>query len=501
MISPSHPPPPPLTQLRGGPFTVFPFHRLTRVWFPGRSLSVQLVSDYRPVVFFFEDRMFVRRGSAKWFLRVCCVLVGLSVAMAASPISTADPDCFFSMGDWGARNAHVRRIAETMSKAAPPLAKQADAPPPPVGCGALRFVAALGDNFYYEGISDPRDPRWRETFFQFYQHASLQVPWLGVLGNHDYGNMYQIGASNAQAQVDYDRLDVDGTKWTMPNFYYTLDVAFDGRPRTGRGGKFEFREGRDVNVHPTTFDDAAANTTAPPLILRVIVIDTVSMLECTVRGQDHYLCMHKEQQAWLEATLAEASHNASLDAIIVLGHHNIASATHYRHPPLDAYLVALFRRHRVSLYAFGHMHFGSFSVDVSLTHWLPPAADEVTHDADNLAKSNGGGLVFMCNGLGRGATTYKCTFRGWEKDTVANLTERWCTTLPEIEPGGFAIHRMWRESSRHGGHGRIMLEHCFVNAQGEVIHCRRMPARGPREMTPASKQSNPAASDLHNREL
>ncbi|MEW5319493.1 MAG: hypothetical protein WDW38_010641 [Sanguina aurantia] len=53
-----------------------------------------------------------------------------------------------------------------------------------------------GDNFYPSGLRSTSDPDFANTFTNVYSHPSLQVPWYGVLGNHDYGD--QLGMSEVK---------------------------------------------------------------------------------------------------------------------------------------------------------------------------------------------------------------------------------------------------------------------------------------------------------------
>lgn len=45
-------------------------------------------------------------------------------------------------------------------------------------------VLALGDNFYFDGIStDAASHRFEDTWNSVYPHPSLQVPWYLIGGN------------------------------------------------------------------------------------------------------------------------------------------------------------------------------------------------------------------------------------------------------------------------------------------------------------------------------
>lgn len=56
-------------------------------------------------------------------------------------------------------------------------------PPPP-----LTPVLLCRDNVYSHGIASTSDPLWKRNFNDVYTDPSLDVPWLGSMGNHDYGD-------------------------------------------------------------------------------------------------------------------------------------------------------------------------------------------------------------------------------------------------------------------------------------------------------------------------
>lgn len=74
----------------------------------------------------------------------------------------------------------------------------------------LRFVLNIGDSFYEVGVKDVHDPQWQTKFEQMYSKKSLNVPFLSVLGNHDW--IFDPTAQIAYAQAH------PGTRWQMDNF-------------------------------------------------------------------------------------------------------------------------------------------------------------------------------------------------------------------------------------------------------------------------------------------
>eukprot|EP00501_MAST-03F_sp_TOSAG23-6_P000709 GSMAST32.ASY1.ANO1.737.1 assembled CDS len=108
---------------------------------------------------------------------------------------------FLVLGDWGRDGLCCQLdVAAEMSLAASKLNAQ--------------FVINVGDNFYPYGITSTKsrqiETSWENVYLKKY--SSLSIPWLSVLGNHDY-------ISNPQAQVD---LTTKNTFWHMPSRYFKM---------------------------------------------------------------------------------------------------------------------------------------------------------------------------------------------------------------------------------------------------------------------------------------
>merc|ERR1719506_20455 len=122
---------------------------------------------------------------------------------------------FITLGDWGGMSlgsyhattvtAVAKQMAATASKA------------------GINFVVNTGDNFYYCGITNTSDPQVATDFTGPYgQYSSINVPWYGVLGNHEYG--YDV-----DSQIELSKQSL-APKWVLEARYFTKRVAIgDGR--------------------------------------------------------------------------------------------------------------------------------------------------------------------------------------------------------------------------------------------------------------------------------
>jgi len=231
------------------------------------------------------------------------VLGGLTaVGAGMAGASTAGIDqglSFLVIGDWGRDGAsHQRDVAGQMEI----VARAANA----------RFVVAVGDNFYEDGVRSVDDSKWRTSFENVYTGDHLsQMPWHVALGNHDYGGV-------PQAQVDYT---AHSARWHMPARYFKVTV--------------------------------------PDSPVDLFVIDTTPMVDENGRG-DRPMALNVATQdvpaqlQWLDRELAASQARFKF----VFGHHTLFSggSTHGDTPDLIKRLLPMLKAHRVTAYVNGHDH-------------------------------------------------------------------------------------------------------------------------------------------------
>jgi acid phosphatase len=206
---------------------------------------------------------------------------------------------FVVLGDWG-RNGEKDQsdVAQQMAAAAGEI--------------RARFVLAVGDNFYENGVASVADPQWQTSFEQVYTAASLQVPWHAILGNHDYHG-------NADAQIAYSQIS---RRWHMPSRYYARTEKIDA----GTAVDFFFMD----TMPMATFDRDEAEHAG------------------NVPWHDA-----PKQLAWLDGALAASTAPWK----IVVGHHPIYSGgIHGDTPYLVKQVLPLLEKYQVQAYLNGHDH-------------------------------------------------------------------------------------------------------------------------------------------------
>lgn len=174
-------------------------------------------------------------------------------------------------------------------------------------------VFAIGDIHHFWGVESTSDPLWLTNFETIYSHPDLMLPWYPLLGNHEY-------RGNTQAVLDYSSVS---RRWMMPSRYYTK-IFTDG----------------DLSIRFILIDTT-------PLIERYRV-DSLKYPDACAQSAD-------EQLRWLEQQLSEATE----DWVIVFGHHPIYAETgkdDVERLDMQAAVDPILRRHRVDIYACGHIH-------------------------------------------------------------------------------------------------------------------------------------------------
>jgi len=181
------------------------------------------------------------------------------------------------------------------------------------------FQLMLGDNFYYDGVTDVNDPRFKATFEEVYTAPQLMTTtWHVQVGNHDHNG-------DVQAQIDYS---AKSQRWSYPSRFYTLSYKLK-----------------------------KTNTA-----INFISIDTVT-LAGQVKG-DHDFAqpsgpvnakLAEDSWAWIEEQLQRLAPTS--DYLFVYGHYPVYSVS--SHGPTKVLLQKLepmLRKYKVNALLCGHDH-------------------------------------------------------------------------------------------------------------------------------------------------
>ena len=209
---------------------------------------------------------------------------------------------FLMIGDWGDGSTNQTETGKVLGQYASIIDS--------------KFVIALGDNFYGDGVESSNDNLWQNYYHSIYTSSSLKIPWYPVLGNHDWHG-------NAEAQIE--RTSVTGEDmWEMSNYYYSKEFTVPG------GGKL------GIIFLDTAFIDSSNG-------------DTDSIAD------GKYTTQQLEQYKWLESTLERFQ--TSQHWIIVVGHYPIYSiGSNGDRKYMIANLEPILLKYKVHLYCNGHDH-------------------------------------------------------------------------------------------------------------------------------------------------
>lgn len=331
------------------------------------------------------------------------LLPALLLAQTASGFS------FLSVGDWGGSDlgGPYDWVSTTVKQVASAMADQQD----------TNFVINTGDNFYWCGIQNVSDFQVQADWVKpFLSYKSLQVPWYGILGNHEYGY-------NVSAQLE---LPKHYPHWVMDDRYYSRRIALaDGQHMTFIA----------IDTSPCVKEYRADNKDNwDPCSTRYPTCSIVSgkdQFEGACLFHEHILTQDcTAQYDWLKAELKKVPED---DWLIVAGHH-----------PADEIDVedftGLLQQYPVKLYLNGHIH----------------TLNQYTIDGDGYYITTGAGSLVQTDDQSQGHAVTKLA------GGSVNSSKHSYDTVWTQKVAGFTRHVFNDDFTS--------LETSFINYNGDVIH-------------------------------
>ncbi|XP_018430030.1 PREDICTED: tartrate-resistant acid phosphatase type 5 [Nanorana parkeri] len=249
------------------------------------------------------------RFTMEKFVLLLAVLPYVALKSLSYPPADSEPSLSFAViGDWGGIplppyfTKQETLVADELGKT--------------VAKWGADFILSVGDNFYYEGVTDVADFRFKTTFESVFDAESLShVPWYVIAGNHDHNG-------NITAQMAYSNVS---SRWRFPALYYDL-----------------------------SFKIPATNAS-----VRLILLDTIVL--CGNSDDFHREQplgaanpkMADEQLVWLTEKLRTAKE----EYLLVAGHYPVWSiAEHGPTSCLLEHVEPLLKKYRVTAFLSGHDH-------------------------------------------------------------------------------------------------------------------------------------------------
>ncbi|CAG5104147.1 Oidioi.mRNA.OKI2018_I69.chr1.g1115.t1.cds [Oikopleura dioica] len=213
------------------------------------------------------------------------------------------------------------------------------------------YVLSIGDHFYFNGVVDEHDLRWKKTFEEVYDSEELMVPWYPAMGNHDWNVLPpQVGdddlprRGNGWAQIKYGQDELGTKRWTHPDPFFTTEYTtedgvvvktimidtpmFSGVYTGGRPKPNTDSDGNKCNVYD--LDPKCVNNIAPV---------------------DPKIAAWAWE--WIEKEL-ENSNNA--DYLFVAGHYQVVDTEGIYDYEIFRKLEPLMEQFNVTAYFQGHRH-------------------------------------------------------------------------------------------------------------------------------------------------
>ena len=340
-----------------------------------------------------------------------CLLVAVvaRAKMVNINIKAREPFSFIALGDWGGRDTapFVTSVQLLVAKQMQKYAEHRN----------VSFVAALGDNFYFNGVDSPNDKRFRLTYENVYlKHRLRHLKWYVIAGNHDHRK------NRSGNQIAHSKLS---SQWVFPDLFYTITV------------RVKLRSSRHLHKHYK--------------LVRILMIDTTVL--CTLYDELYETDMFdKLDDMYYRQLLDEL--DESFDDVgddgdenrpiyLAMGHHPIHTNMMHRNASscMRTDLKALLLQYNITIYISGHDHTLQYSY---------------------LSESRGDDEHVHSFVSGAGAGLYRVPSKTSGNSFFVNQTDTFYWSEKKARDGGFLVMDLYENH----------FEFRFINTDGLTIYSR-----------------------------
>lgn len=218
------------------------------------------------------------------------------------------------------------------------------------------FVINVGDSFYWGGFEEEGcsqgahdikpafdSRRWKDVFENMYdlphpKRKSEQIPWLGVLGNHDFGGLHM---DSGWDHLIYYTYNPNNKRWRIPGLYWSQFVQY-----RHFGIELFFMDGNHLNARPIGVDTShnICQNKQPPANGVCHPSGMPKLEHASSQCEKWFRDLYRQQLTWLADGLKTSV--ADYTAIVV----------HYPSNCIDPHIANLIQTYGVDLCIVGHTH-------------------------------------------------------------------------------------------------------------------------------------------------
>lgn len=339
---------------------------------------------------------------------ICLLAAELSAKMVNINVKAREPFSFIALGDWGGRDTapFVTSVQLLVAKQMQMYAEHRN----------VSFVAALGDNFYFNGVDSPNDKRFRLTYENVYlKHRLRHLKWYVIAGNHDHRK------NRSGNQIAHSKLS---SQWVFPDLFYTITV------------RVKLMSSRHLHKHYK--------------LVKILMIDTTVL--CTLYDELYETDMFdKLDDMYYRQLLDELDESFDGDGdgdgdgpiYLAMGHHPIHTNMMHRNASscMRSDLKALLLQYNITIYISGHDHTLQYS-------YLSESGDE--QHVHSFVSGAGAGLYRVPSKTGNSNSFF------------VNQTDQFYWSERKARDGGFLVMDLYENH----------FEFRFINTHGLTIYSR-----------------------------